>query len=345
MKTAATVTIGDRESPLEADPETDVVRLGPLIGDRCEISPFVGGGLVSHVGKRAEIKGVIKRLGLTVGYEISIDGKTDYVTLKDVYVNRQFLEDVQPATALTVAIREALSHWSKQRDYWSLELLGLESLCYELATVVPAVHIAVHENGWVFTVPELLGGCVVVDCAVRPHGNVWSLTVAVYPDRKPCPPVTPIKDHWARVFTWTHSIANRAKNLPWGKAVKNLELRAKITAKVLRPLLAQSLHEALSKSHALFGEAPVVLNNGVSIGMSKVRLKPMTVGLTEQPSERRPYTVLSISPDVCRDRKLLRHVVAHECVHLAVAVRGGDPHNGDFKRLADSLGIPEGYQG
>lgn len=345
MRTAATITVGDRESPLEADPDTDVIRVGPLVGKRCEISPFIGGGLIDSVGEKAMIKGVINRMGMTVGYEVDIKGKTDYVTLKDVYVERQLLEDIQPATALTVAIREALSHWSKQRDYWSLEISGLESLCYELATVVPAAHITVHDHGWVFTVPEQLGGCVVVDCAVRPHGNIWSLTVAVYADRKPCPPVASIKDHWARTFTWTHAIASRFKGMPWDKAVKNLELRARITAKLLRPLLANCLKDALSKSRALFGEAPVVLNNGVSIGMSKIRLKPMTVGLTEQPSERRPYTVLSISPDVCRDKDLLRHVVAHECVHLAVAVRGGDPHNGDFKRLADALGIPEDYQG
>ena len=59
MKTAANVTIGDRESPLEADSQTDVVRTGDLIGDRCEISPYAGGELIQKIGKAAKISGVI----------------------------------------------------------------------------------------------------------------------------------------------------------------------------------------------------------------------------------------------------------------------------------------------
>ena len=344
MKTAANVTIGDRESPLEADSQTDVVRTGDLIGDRCEISPYAGGGLVKSVGKAAKISGVIKRLGQAVGYEIEIDHKPVLVPMKDVFVGRQVLEDIQAPSLYSRAIREALSHWGTQRDYWGPDTSGLECLCFELASIAPCAHIVVSDNGWQFLIPEPLGGRVVVDCAVRVHGNIWTMTVAVYPDREPTPPAKAIKDHWGRVFTWTHAIASQFKKAAWSQAVRNLELRARITSGLLRPMLDGCLTKTLEKRAEMFGDAPTVYDGGVSIGLSKVRLLPMTVGLTEQPSDRRPYTVISISPDACKKRKDIGHVILHECIHLATAVRGGNPHNGEFHKLADALGLPEKHQ-
>ena len=344
MKTAASISVGDRESPLEADSETDVIHTGDGVGKRCEISPFVGGQLVHSVGKGAQITGLIKRLGQTVGYEIRINNRTVLVPLKDVFVGRQVLEDIQAPTLYTQAIREALSHWKTQRDYWAPDLSGLEALCYELATVAPSAHIVVSDNGWQFLVPEPLGGRVVVDCAVRVHGNIWSMTVATYPEREPTPDAKPILDHWGRVFTWAHTVASQFKGLPWEKALGNLSKRAEVSAKILRPLLAKTLAATFEKRQELFGDAPTIYNNGVSIGMSKIRLLPMTVGLTEQPSDRRPYTVISISPDACKTRDAMRDVILHECIHLALAIRGGDPHNSDFHKLSDSLGLPEKHQ-
>jgi hypothetical protein len=170
------------------------------------------------------------------------------------------------------------------------------------------------------------------------------MTVAVYPERKPAPDSKPIKDHWARVFSWTHFIVSKFKGLPWDNATKNLKLRAFATSKHLLPMLEECLSLSLNKRQQLFGDKPELFGNGVSIGLSKVRLLPMTVGLTEQPSDRRPYTVISISPDACKSTKNLYYVVMHECVHLATAVRGGNPHNEDFQQLADSLGIPRKHQ-
>lgn len=127
MKTAANVTIGDRESPLEADSQTDVVRTGDLIGDRCEISPYAGGGLTQKIGKAAKISGVIKRLGQTVGYEIEIDHKPVLVPMKDVFVGRQVLEDIQAPSLYSRAIREALSHWARKETIGVLILRALSA--------------------------------------------------------------------------------------------------------------------------------------------------------------------------------------------------------------------------
>ncbi len=339
-QTASNYSIGDRESPLEANPELDIVRTDPLVDQNCEVSPYAGGTVSSLISKGGKVTGVVRRLGRLVGYEVEIEKKSYVTSIKDLYVNRQILEDVQVMSPMACAIKETLSHWDKQHEYWGPCIDGIEALCFELASLTPIAKIEVNSNGFQFLIPEPMGGRTIVDCFVRIHENYWTMMAAVYSERESVPnPPEALLDHWARTLSWTYEIT-RQMNQDWAEAVRKLEQRAQITAQILRPLMMNSLTRALAKQQELKGDVPHVPSNGVSIGMSSVRLQPRTVGLTEPPTDRRPYTVMSISPDVViKGKDYLRQVVLHECVHVVVGIRGGPPHNEDFKRLAQAVGL------
>lgn len=341
--TASNFSIGDRESPLEANPDCDVSYSDPMIGEKCEVSTFAGGSVANLVGSGGTVTGVIRRLGRLAGYQIKINGTKYHVGIKDVFVKRQILEDVQVFSPMACAVREALMHWNSQHEYWGPSIDGIEDLCFEVASITPIAKIVKHTRGWQFQIPEPMGGRTIVDCLLAPHDNFWTLTTAVYSERASVEdPPEAILDHWARTMAWTHQITSGMNN--WEEAVEGLEKRAKITAKKLRPLLYLSLGKALREQRKLTDAAPEIPPGSVSIGLSLVRLQPRTLGLTEPPTDRRPYTVMSISPDAAaKGDKFMSQVVLHECVHVAVGIRGGAPHNDDFKRLAKAVGLPENH--
>ena len=110
--------IGDRSLPLEVDVDSEPVREGELVGRRVEVSRIAGGDLLDVRGKIAVITGLFKKFGQIVGYEAKIKDKLYSGSLKDFYVHREYLEDIQPPTATSVSLREGLSHWQVQRDFW-----------------------------------------------------------------------------------------------------------------------------------------------------------------------------------------------------------------------------------
>ena len=351
--------VGDRENPLEADLGADLCRESPLIGQRAEVSPCGGGDLYGKQGDFGPITGVLKRYGRVVGYEVEIN-KTRYTgTRKDLYVEQCVLEDVQPGTPTSVGVREALSHWNKQRDYWGPMLDGLENLCFELAAVTQEVVLTGTPSqdgsggGWKFYVPEPMNMTTVVDCRVAYHDNVWTLTVAVYPLRKPYTDlrnadgavVLGHEDHWERTYRWTEAVATFmiAKcGLPWRDSLLGMKKRAFVTREYLRPTVGMTLPKVIAEHAKLLGPPKNVTR--LSVGMSRVRLRPGTVALTEPPTDRRPYTVITLSPTAGRDADYFSQVCLHECIHLVVASRGGEPHNPQFQALAVALGLKPEYR-
>lgn len=351
--------VGDRENPLEADLGADLCRENPLIGQRAEVSPCCGGDLYGKQGEFGSITGVLKRYGRIVGYEVELD-KTRYTgTKKDLYVEQCVLEDVQPPTPTSVGVREVLSHWNKQRDYWGPMLDGLENLCFELAAVTQEVVLTVTTSqdggggGWKFYVPEPMNMTTVVDCRVAYHDNVWTLMVAVYPLRTPYTDlrgadgavVMGHEDHWERTYRWTEAVATPmiAKcGLPWQDALAGMKKRAFVTREYLRPTVGAVLPKVIAAHTKLFGPPKNVTR--LSVGMSRVRLRPGTVALTEPPSDRRPYTVITLSPTAGKDADYFSQVCLHESIHLVVASRGGEPHNDNFQALAKMLGLKPEYR-
>lgn len=344
--------IGDRESPLEADPAVDVDRTGPEIGGRAEVSPVAGGEAFGHRGKTGKIVGVFRRYGLVVGYEVEIKGRVVTGGRKDFYVgSNNVLEDVQPPTATSVAVQGALVHWGEARTYWRPLIDGLENFCFELAGVTKKVILKVFardEGGmWRFFVEEPMGTSTVVDCRISFHDNYWTLLTAVYPCRGPTP--TPdadhvelgSEDHWTRTYLWTGAIA---KHFPvWADALKNLRLRANVTRKILIPTFLRTLPEVISAHAKEIG--PLSNPTEISVGLSPIRLRPGTVAMTEPATDRKPYTTITLSPEVVTPKNdLFSQTVLHELIHYAVASRGGEAHNEDFNRLAEALGLRPEYR-
>ena len=156
--------------------------------------------------------------------------------------------------------------------------------------------------------------------------------------------VEAIGDHWGRVFIWSERVAADmlGQHFKWEDALAGIRNRAIATRTVVRPLFDKIYAHVKKVGFELF---PDLQDPGyVSIGVSNIRLSPGTVGLTEPPTDRRPYIVVSISPRALRDMHYLKQVILHECIHIVVQARGGEPHNERFHTLAEKLGLEPKYR-
>lgn len=343
-KQAASLSVGGRALPLEADRDVDIAYDHEMVGNSVEVSNLARGGLRPFRDQPGKILGVTTRFGQIVAYKVKVEGGGDhYGPAKDFFVDRCLLEDIQPPTSTSAALREGLSHWGQQRDYWHTEAGGLESLAFAVASVTPRAAVATHEWGWEFIVPDPMPGDQTrVRCLAFQHENFWTLGTTVTPQRgQPQDPPKIIQDHWARVFQWSYEITMGMARLgwPWEQEARKIKARAIATARVLVPLANEVLQECLSARREIAGTAPDLAPGAVSVGFSTVRLQPNTIGLTEPPTDRRPYTVVSISPAAARSQEYLRQVLLHECAHIAVASNGGPPHNELFDAVAKKVGL------
>ncbi len=347
QKKALNLPVGDRNLPLEVDPLHDPVRTGPLIGKMIEVSPLAGGLLTGRSGEQAKVTGTISRLGQTVGYEVHIGGSVIIGTSKDFYVDRHLIEDIQTPTPTSAGVKEALIHWSETRTYWHERIDGLEALCFELASVTPRLIPEDYPWGWRFLIPGIPGHYTVVDCRTILHGNYWTMSVSIYPETGTFPGDPRIlDDHWTRVFSWTNHVARQMikHGFPWERSVAGLQVRARATSLLLRPLVDRTLNRVLEARMNQAGEVPNFRAGSLSSAFCSLRLKAGTIGLVEPPTDRRAYTIMSVSPGAAKSRGYLEQVVLHECLHLAVASNGKDPHNSEFIELADQLGLKPEYR-
>ncbi len=345
MTKGASYPVGDRELPLEADPQSDVIRDDPMAGTEAEVSPVAGGDMLPYRGKQCVITGVIRRFGYVVGYEVKVGSTLLVGSCKDVYVGRDVLEGVQPPTAMSASLRSVLSHWAEQQTYWGPSTAGLELMCFELASATRSALPVSFPWGWNFVVPDAVGGHTIVDCRAVAHDNVWTVATSVYPTQDVGDvQVTALDDHWERVFIWEELIASSMieAGFPWGDALEGVRARSQATREVLRPLFASTMEASLKARDSLFPGMAAV--GDVSVGFSRVRIAPGKVGLTEQPTDRRPYTVVSIAPGATKSLDYLRQVVLHEALHIATLSPGGEPHGKVFHALAERMGLNPQYR-
>jgi len=348
MKTATSLSIGDRDVPLEADISEDFTKDHSIVGRSVEVSPVAGGELQALQGKLVQVTGVVLRLGEVAGYEVVLEGGKYHGSPKDFMVDRGVLEDIQPPTATSVAVREGLTHWNSSRTYWHERIDGFENLCFELASTTLSAAFRTYGGGVQYVVPEPLGDQTVVDCRVIPHDNFWNLGVQVYSERpEVAETASRIPNHWARTFAWAYRAGAflQSTGLPWEKSLRNLELRARASVKVLQPMVDQTMKRVLAARVELTGETLGAHRpSSIQAAFSNVRLKPGTIGLTEPPTDRRPYTIVSISPEAGKKQGYLEQVVLHECIHIGVSLVGGKPHNDEFLALAEKLGLKEQFR-
>lgn len=343
----AGLSIGDRDLPLEADMVIDPVRTGPMIGKTIEVSDLAGGELKGMFETKVQVSGVLYRFGSVAGYEVTCDKGVFYGTLKDFYVDREYLEDIQPPTSISAALRDGLSHWSQQRDYWHTQLDGIENFCFELASVTPSAVIRTTHESWNFHVPSIMpGDSAMVTCHAVLHENFWSMSTMVYPTREIVSPPAVKNDHWQRTFDWANHAAGHLMNLGWDwkEGLHDLSVRRQASTRILEPLVRDTLARCAVAKKKLTGEDFFFGPGSLSVGFSDVRLKAGTIGLTEPPSDRRPYTVMTVSPGAVKKRGYLEQVVLHECIHMVVASTGGPPHNDEFNALSEELGLSKEHR-
>lgn len=352
-KRAANLLVGDRELPLEADSRSDITLNHPLVGKKVEVSPVAGGDFSGLIGEVVIVTGVILRYGQLVGLQVSAKGKKAIGSLKDFYIHRDVLEDVQPPTAISISVRECIKHYGQQRDYWLPYIDGIEAFCFELASCAPVCEIGVLPTGFVVNVPEPQKKDVTtVIGTVVAHNNFYTMNTVTFPRRgnSDFVPGPEIEDHWLRTYYYTEQIVSGLleHGFPWEKQLKKLQQRRLLVLKVVRPLLTKTLPRVLDAVEQVTGEKKEnVYLEGVSIGLSEVRLRPGTIGLNEPPTDRRPYTVITIGPNALdnEDPAYLQQVVLHECIHLCVAnVHSEEPHNKLFIQIANMLGLDPEYQ-
>lgn len=348
-KRAVSLSMGGRSLPLEIDRDHDVIRDHSLVGQKVEVSCIAGQSLEPRRGDSAVVVGVIERFGRLAALKVEIDGKVFFGSVRDFFLDRCVVEDAQPATATSAALRDGLSHWSVQHDYWHDQTDGLESMAWAVASVTPTAIAQHYEWGWDFAVPDpMRGDFTQVRCPAFQNGNFWTVTTAVSTVRDGMQPkAKPIEDHWARTFQWSYAIASGMASTfgwPWEQAARGIKARAVASAKVLVPLTNASLAKCLKARAEITGKPFDLGPRSVSVGFSRVRLKAGTIGMTEPPSDRRPYTVISISPTAAKRPEYMRQVVLHECVHVATASDGGPPHNDLFNAIAKRVGLKPEYR-
>ena len=350
---AASLPIGSRSLPLESDVTVDIRHESPMVGKVIEVSDIAGGPLMPYRGDKVEVLGVILRYGQTVGYQVRLVKKDEILvgTTKDFYVGRCFVEDFQPPTAISAAVRSALEHWNTQRDYWHEDTSGLEALMFDLASVATQAGLACFPWGWEITIPSPMPRDLVhVRCPAFVHDDFWTTAALVTPyrDRRDLLPSSPrvITDHWSRVYVWSYTMAKgmAEQGFRWAKATQDIARRAVASRKILAPLFDTAMERVAQAREEITGEGLDLYPGSISAGFSKVRLKPGSIGLTEPPTDRRPYTVISVSPDAIKDRGYLEQVVLHECIHIAVDSEGGPPHNDLFHAISDRVGLDPEYR-
>lgn len=346
-KTAVNYLIGDRELPLEGNKDLDIDYTHKLVGDIVETSPACNGSF--EPGVKGTVTGVYTRYGQVIGLQVIIDGVQHTGSIKDFYIHKCILEDVQVLTAKTLQIKECMAHWTQSHTYWLPYIDGVEAFCFELASVVRDCKIDTHPDGFNVTIPDTHPqDTVEIKAGIYTHNNFYSLNTMIVPKRSNKTfktNVQAVSDHWMRTYMFEYSIVTGmiANGLTaWTAALEDLVQRVTYTTKYLQPLLELEMRKVLKAYKQITGVSkPNIYLQALSIGCSRVRLKAGTIGLTEPPTDRRPYTVITIGPDaILQGIEYVQQVVLHECIHVCVAnVYNKEPHTDLFHELAEMCGL------
>lgn len=352
--------VGDGIVGLEIDHDKDVRRDTDDVGEVAMVTPYASESLTDYRGERGKVVGTIVKHGVTYGYVVDVDGKTLYGSKKDFFVGRWMLEDIHPPTAFELRVRHALRHWSSQRDYYGSSWDGIECFHFELAKAVE--NVGVESAGW-YSYPsskrkDMDGkdwrlicsghpGHVAVNCHSLLHDNAWTLNTTIFSTREI--DTAGVKmvghhDHWVRTLLWTREVAMalQTHGYRYDEALVDLNWRLNQVPRMhqIKMKLMPALAEACK---SVAGVDPP--QEYVSIGLSKIRLRPFSVGTHDPMTDERRYSVITVRPDIASDSRMLPIVIAHELIHWAIGRKPSeDPHGEVFQRVAERMGIPPKYR-
>jgi len=321
--------VTDKEVPLEGEkPAKENV-----VGKTMEISYNCSDKLSKYRGKPAKVLGITEKYGEPHIYKVSVGGKILQVSSRDLYTDRKITEDAAPLTSSSELLKNSLSHWKEQRNYWVGENAGLEAICFAVASTserfrcgydpLSSFRFSIPSNNQYDTARAEFPFCV--------SGGFWYTSAIIMPERLNKPvEFEHVEDHWERVF----HMGIRCS--PYSSWKSNFEARREATRKVLVPLASVCMKKVVTAYEIVTGERKTP---AYSIGFSKIRLPVNKIGLNDPPTDIRPYAVMSVSPEAAKDFSYLEQVVLHECAHVVVGKIGGDPHNDVFNEVVKMVGV------
>ena len=357
--------IGDSDFPLDADIPRDVVRDHELVGVEARVTPYAKESLRPFRGQVVQVTGVILRRGAVVGWEFVTEGKKFWAPKKDLFVGRRYVEDVHLNSARADELREGLAHFAEPHDYFGTAWDGVELLCFELASFAEEAAVEVPKGGgwyryessaqdgqdgkdWRYVIPDRAGP-IVVNAHSLLHDGVWTLSTTVYSSRASIDPsklqLVRNADHWTRTLDWTIRTAEalQTQGYDYAEAIKGLRARRRVIPKLRQEMERQlpAVRRAYRKLEGKPWKMPYI-----SIGSSHIRQQPQSVGMHEAPTDLRPYSVITVSPDALDNESYLRAVVKHELIHAALDTTAAyeTVHGERFQKYAQELKLEPKYR-
>jgi len=352
-----TMNVGEEDFPLIIDTDEDVHLNHELVGKQAQITEYAENALTPYKGKMCTIEGVIIQVEQLVGYKIkTLDERVFYCPKKDVYVFKQFVEDIFQDARHAMRAFEAVRHWTLQRDYFGPSWDGLELLCLNLATVVQSA--AVETAGWfkypsstrtkmdgknwryVFKIGEIEHG--VVNCNSLLHDNVWTLVTTTYStkdiDRNKLT-FFHHEDIWVRSIMWAIATAKLLQddNYNYSNIIQDFNNRLQLAEQVtqlidqVKPIVIQA-HEQITGKECHLRNKPLVA------AVTKILLSPGKIG-EYVPSNTYHAAFISVHPKAFRDSNYVNEIVKHELVHAALETECNEKNDNseEFKQLMGAL--------
>lgn len=339
----------------------DLSRDHKLVGKHVEVTPYATGPLKDLIGKAGKVKGVFLKRGQIAGYEVKIEGEKYRAPKKDFFLKRSFVQDIHLDSAQACHIRDILSHWTKQHDFYGTSWHGVEAFHFDLAKATDRA--AVESVGW-YRYPSSFrpdqdgkdwrlvvpgrNSCTAVNCHSLLHDGVWTMNTTIYSTRQINQrrlPVIHHPDHWTRVLLWTRQVAwalSQDGHYDYSEEIREINQRLRINVSLQK--IIRRLYPKIEKAYQKVMGAPEYVPE-LSVGVSSWRIEPDHVGLYEPPTDEHAYGVLSIHPKSLKDMSYLKDVLTHEMIHYIMSsVDVEDPHGDNFQEIARVLGLPQKYR-
>lgn len=355
--------IGDKSFPLEVNLIEDLNVNHSHVGKIVEVSPHANELLSKYRGDKAKILGVFTKNNQIAGYKVKVKGKTLHGPKKDFYLDKSFSEDIFLNSSKAQEIRNLLSHWDKQHDYYSDSWQGIEFFHFNLAKSVDL--IAIESGGWISYpsskrdsfdgktwryVVSSKRDPVVISASSCLHDHVWTLNTTVFSTREIDQSKLTLvghSDHWTRALLWTMKLAEvlSTDEVDFTDVIKRYRKRIQLNLS-LRKEVDLQLKKILPVYCKTTGHNNVRLNP-LSVGFSRTRIPGRAIGCHDKPTDLHPYSILTIKPSALRDPSYLEEVVKHELIHYVCHHHPENnvmPHGKLFKEMAKALKLPKKYQ-
>lgn len=355
--------IGDWQFPIEVDLENDLNTEHERVHKEGKINEYANEVLEDQRGKEVEITGVYEKFNQIIGYRARIKEteNTIYAPKKDFYIDANYVEDIHADTYKAQQIRNVLSHWQTQHDYYGPAWKGIQLFHYELAKVVEEVGIEsarwykydtstrddMDGKDWRLIVPNM-NSPVAINCHSILHDDVWTLNTTIYStndlDFSKFEKTYGSPDHWQRTFIWTIRVAEvlQTSGYDYSDVIQRLKKR-RLQSAIITRIGHKKIPEVAEAYKQVTGNEIKELKY-VSFGISDINLPPGKVGHRRGKTDVTDYSIVDLHPQaLSKGREYLMAVIKHELIHYMLAQANNPSHDKAFQKIGEELGIPKQY--